>query len=285
MQNLTQPANRSYLIAAGGALLALIAFLFIPFVHLQANIGTRSSSTSPQQTTPSSTDLQGVSLTAINGGIWINILLIALILLVIALLIYRRQNPFGIARVNAETQTRWGQYLLIGLGIIGLLFQFLVPGLVTSGINVFVDAFRNSLSNLGGLGSLAAGLFSFDLSASLLVGGWIFIVGMLAVIAGGALPLIPRTTIQPNMQPGQYPPAGYPPQQPSGQYPPASYPPQQPSGQYPQYPQYPQGEQYGAPAPQYPQQPSGQYPQQPAPQYPQQPEGQYPPYPQNPQQP
>lgn len=267
MQNLTQPANRSYLIAAGGALLALIAFLFIPFVHLQANIGARSSTT--PQTTSSGSDLQGLVLTAINGGIWINVLLIALILLVVALLIYRRQNPFGIARVNAETQTRWGQYLLIGLGVIGLLFQFLVPGLVTSGINVFVDAFKNSLSNLGGLGSLAAGLLSFDLSASLLVGGWIFIVGMLAVIAGGALPLIPRTAVQPHMQPGQYPPAGYPPQQ--------------PSGQYPQYPQYPQGEQYGAPTPQYPQQPSGQYPQQPAPQYPQQPEGQYPPYPQNPQ--
>ncbi|GHO54268.1 DUF3824 domain-containing protein [Ktedonobacter robiniae] len=274
MQNLTQPANRSYLIAAGGALLALIAFLFIPFVHLQANIGARSSSTSPQQTTSSGTDLHGAILTGVNGGIWINVLLIALILLVVALLIYRSQNPFGIARVNAETQTRWGQYLLIGLGVVGLLFQFLVPSLVTSGVNTFIDAFKNSL---GGLSSLMEAFLSIDISASLLTGGWIFIVGMLAVIAGGALPLIPRTAIQPHMQPGQYPPAGYPPQQPSGQYPPAGYPPQQPEGQYPQYPQYPQGEQYGPPTPQYPQQPSGQYPPQP--------EGQYPPDPQNPQQP
>ncbi|EFH90216.1 DUF3824 domain-containing protein [Ktedonobacter racemifer] len=279
MQSLTQPGNRSYLIAAAGALVALVAFLFLPFAHLEMTMGMSSptNSTAPQTTT-SGIDLQGPILAALNGGVWINVLLIAVILLVVALLIYRRQDPFGIAKMPSEIQARWGQYLLIGLGVVGLIFQFLVPGLTTSGVNTFVDAFKSSLTNLGGLGSLAAGLFSLNSSASLLIGGWIFIVGMLVVIVGGALPLLPRTIVQPNIQPGQYPPAGYPPQQPSGQY-----------------PQSPQAEQYGAPTPQYPQQPSGQYPQQPGGQYPQQPggqypqyqqpEGQYPPYPQNPQQP
>lgn len=277
MQSLNQPGNRPYLIAAAGALVALVAFLFLPFAHLEMTMGMSSPTTSTApQTTTNGIDLQGPVLAALNGGVWINVLLIALILLVVALLIYRRQDPFGIAKMPSEIQARWGQYLLIGLGVVGLLFQLLVPGLTTSGVNTFVDAFKSSLTNLGGLGSLAAGLFSLNSSASLLVGGWIFIVGMLAVIAGGALPLLPRTIVQPvqpNMQAGQYPPAGYPPQQ--------------PSGQYPQYPQYPQGEQYGAPTPQYPQQPSGQYPQQPEGQYPQyqQPQGQYPPNPQNPQQP
>ncbi|GHO44891.1 hypothetical protein [Ktedonospora formicarum] len=269
MQTLTQPHNRPYLIAAGGAIVALVAFL-LPFAHIQVifrdsssflGISSTSSSTSVQ-------DLNGFKLSALNGAAWIDVLLIVLILGTVALLIYRSQNPFDTTRANAETQARWGQYALIGLGVAGLIYQFIMPSIASTGISTFLDAIRSAVASLG---SSVSFNLNYNAESTLLVGGWIFVLGMLAVIAGGALPLIPRSAVQPYGQVGQYPPAGYPPQ----------------SGQYPSYPQYPQEGQYP------PQAQSGQYPPQQYPTYPQQQSGQYPPqqqnqypqYPQYPQQP
>nr|BBH90701.1 hypothetical protein KTC_54520 [Thermosporothrix sp. COM3] len=261
------PKNIPFLVAIGGAVLALITFFFIPFAAIQAGTG-QAQEGSPFQ----SQALTALQLSAINGLLWLNVIF-ALAAIFIATRLVLSENPFG-SRWPLEVQVKRGVIALIILGLIGAIFQALISPLVSQAITEI-------------LSTASYGLFgAVSLSLVWQAGGYISLIGMLAIAAAGVWHILPK---QPAGAPGMYPqhqtggypqqPYGYPPYQtgqqpsqqlyggyPAPQYPTGEYQQGTPSGAYPQQAQvqYPGGAQqqpYGYPAPQYP---TNEFPKQPA---------------------
>ena len=180
MQVLTLEKNRGYLIAGTGAIVALFAFLFLPFIAV-VNV-------SAGQTT-----LLNVSDIAQDQlSIWIEGLA-AVTAITIAALIVFRPVPFSMLRTTApiEIQIRWGTYLLILAGIFGVLTPLMLT-LTLSGLENYS--------------------YSSGVSASFASGAWLSLVGMIAVVVGGVLALRAKNNV-PQYATGtysQYPPLAQP---------------------------------------------------------------------------
>jgi hypothetical protein len=263
----TQNQSQKYgnLIAAGGTVIALIGFLFMPYV-------TMSSTASPQAAaTP--LVLSALQAASIQGFIWLEALLATGILLV-ALLLAFSHNPFGMSQVPLAQQIQRGAYTLIGVSVVSLLLQFVlmttIPGQMIGMYSTNEPGFSSATSS-----------FVSTTAMGYNVGSWFYLLGMLAVIGGAvyALGLIrtaPATQAQgvgqpasPYAQPAQNPqmPYAQPPQNPQMPW-------QQPVQQQPVAPGYQQQDWQQQP-PVQPQQPNWQTPQD---QYPPQQQWQ-PPYP------
>ena len=169
MVTLKSEKNRGYVVAGIGAVVALFAFIYLPFASISlavASSGNPANSFSFSATTREIADLQ--------GGIWLEGIL-ALALLILACLLLFRTNPFGSSRTPVVNQIRGGIYGLGGGAILGILLQFII-----------------SLS-LGGvlqqkyLGSGGGYSASSTVSTMYGVGSWLYLLGMIAVIVGSVL--------------------------------------------------------------------------------------------------
>ncbi len=165
MQVLTLEKNRGYLIAGIGAIVALFAFIFLSIL----SISSTSSGTPP---TVSVTELNVSNIAQYQISIWIEGLA-AVTAITIATLIAFRPVPFSWLKTTAplEIQIQWGNYLLMLAGILGVLTPLII-------------AFTIS-------GSFASASFvtSSNDSVGLAAGGWLCLLGMIAVIVGGVLAL------------------------------------------------------------------------------------------------
>lgn len=253
----TQSQSQKYgnLIAAGGTVIALIGFLFMPYVTM--------SSTASAQAASQPLVLTAIQAASIQGFIWLEALLAAGVLLVALLLAFSR-NPFGMSQVTLDKQMQRGAYTLIGVSVVSLLLQFVVmttiPGQMVGMLS----------SNTPGFSSGASSFVSTT-AMSYNVGSWFYLLGMLAVIGGAvyALGLI-RTAPATQAQGVGQPPLPYAqPQMPYAQPPqnpqmPWQQPVQQPVQQPPAAPGYQQQDwqQPQAQPPQQNWQPQDQYPPQ-----------------------
>ncbi len=167
MATLKLDKNRGYLIAGIGAIVALFAFLYLPFVTL--------SETSPSPTgivnSGSTYSISVTSTMAANsqGSIWLEGILALALLVLVCLLIYRT-NPFGSSRTPIVNQIRQGIYGLGGGGILCILLQFFV-----------------SLGLAGAAGSEWFGNATSNVSVFYDYGSWLYLLGMLAVIVGSVI--------------------------------------------------------------------------------------------------
>ena len=277
-----QPQKYGHLIVAGGTIIALIGFFFLPYV-------TMSSTTSPSSSSPQV--YSAIQAASIQGFIWLEALLAAGILLIALLLAYSH-NPFGMSQVALDKQVQRGIYTVIGVGLVSLLLQYVlmttIPGAIVGMFSSNSPSITTSISS--SVKNVAMGYNT---------GSWFYLVGMLAVIGGAVYALrAVRPAYAAQGQPSSYiPPTQYSQmnqqnqqnQQMPWQQPPSASPYQQNWQQPSAQPQPPQSA-WQAPQEQYPPtQQAWQQPQQPQPPtqnpptertWPQQPPQQpYPPYP------
>lgn len=157
MQTLKLEKNRGFLVAAIGAIAALFAFLYLPFVSISST--TQNTSTFSLNTTEAAN---------YQGAIWLEGLL-AIALLVLALMLIYRHNPFGSARTPIASQLRTGNFLIGGGGILSIIVQFFV----SLSIGTVVQQ-----RYAGGPTSIGTG---YDF------GSWLYLLGMIAVIVGAVM--------------------------------------------------------------------------------------------------
>ena len=189
MQVLTLEKNRGYLIAGIGAIVALFAFIFLPILSISSasSFFSITSNSSGQ----SSSLLNVSDIAQYQISIWIEGLA-AVTAITIAALIAFRPVPFSMLKTTAplEIQIRWGNYLLILAGIFGVLTPLL--------ITLTLDSFAKT----------------FGANASFASGGWLCLLGMIAVVVGGVLALramntVPQSVVGTGTY-SQYPPAAQP---------------------------------------------------------------------------
>lgn len=153
MQVLTLEKNRGYLIAGIGSIVALFAFIFLPILS-DSSIGGSQS-----------TLLNVSNIAQFQISIWIEGLAAAIAITIAALIAFR-PVPFSMLKTTApiEIQIQWGNYLLILAGVFGILTPLIIMLTINSAYSAF--------ANLG--------------FAS---GGWLCLLGMIAVVVGGVLAL------------------------------------------------------------------------------------------------
>ena len=274
MDRIKQQQNRGYLIAGIGALVALLAFLLLPYAVVTVSASalgitesvaiTLNATALTQSTANGANAFLNSSQIQNQGVLWLQPILALAALALTGLLLYR-DYPFG-KGINAPlaNQKRWGNYGLIGIAVLSVLIQIVLFSNLNSQIQNAINASNSS----SGSGSSAT-----NVSTGTHLGFWLFLLGMVAVAAGAILLLMQESkqtqaaqaVSSPNMSGGQsyqpwqspapldpysqpYPPQQsqpYPPQQPQP-YPPQQqepYPPQQwpPSSNQPQ-PPYPPGQ-------------------------------------------
>ncbi len=242
MKALKLQKNIGYYIAGISALIASIAFFFVPFATevIRYTMPAFPATNSPFTTlfvekgstwTITATG-NSTALGQINGVIWLNAVLAILILAASALLAFR-DNPFGLMNVTVEKQVRWGNYALAAMALLGIVIQ----------IGVFSDASQvlQGTNLMLGLRGQTDATF-YHASVEFGPGAWIFLLSMLAVIIGMALPLLQKLSTQAatlrtrTWRPTRRQRSPYAPQ--TGQYPPnAPY--QSQTRQYPPNPPYP----------------------------------------------
>ncbi len=262
MNTQTQSQKYGNLIAAGGTLIALIGFLFMPYI-------TMSSTASPQAASQPLI-LTAIQAASVQGFIWLEALLATAALLVALLLAFSR-NPFGMGQVPLDKQIQRGVYTLIGISVVSLLLQFVlmttIPGQMVGMYSSNTPGFSSGVSS-----------FVSTTATAYNVGSWFFLLGMLVVIGGavyasGLIRTAPATQAQgfaqpsspyqqpqmpyeqpaqnpqmPYQQPVQQPPAAPVYQQQDWQQPAQPVQPQQPNWQQPQD-QYPPQQQWQQPYP------------------------------------
>jgi succinate dehydrogenase/fumarate reductase cytochrome b subunit len=158
--------KNGYLIALGGAVIALIGFLFLPYI----NMGSTQSTSTPPVT------FSAIQAAAIEGFIWLEALL-TLGILVVALLLAFSQNPFDMSQVARDKQAQRGAYTIIGVSALCLILQYILmtrlPGQLVGMFSTNVPGFLNGSST-----------FTNTVSMSYNVGSWFYLVGMLVAIGG-----------------------------------------------------------------------------------------------------
>lgn len=204
MKALPLPKNIAYYVAGVGAIIALIAFFFVPFAtevisynYTSQGTGTDSqtSSFTPQFVSKSASIIATASgnttaLAQANGVIWVNAVL-TLGLIVAAALLAFRSNPFGLRAVPADKQVRWGQYGMLGAAVLSILIQI---GVFASVGQVLQSKISSSTQSQG-----SGGLFSsFSPTATMQydTGAWIFLFGMIVVIVAIGLLLVEQLPAQ-----------------------------------------------------------------------------------------
>ncbi|HLG75480.1 MAG TPA: hypothetical protein VKX46_03655 [Ktedonobacteraceae bacterium] len=203
MKAVPLPKNIAYYVAGVGAIIALIAFFFVPFAtevisynytSQGTGVDSQKSAFTPQFVPRSASIIENASgnttaLAQANGVIWVNAVL-TLVLIVAAVLLAFRSNPFGLRAVPADKQVRWGQYGMLGAAVLSILIQ----------IGVFASVgqvLQSSLSSTQSQGS--GGIFSsFTPTATVQydTGAWIFLFGMIVVIVAIGLLLVEQLPAQ-----------------------------------------------------------------------------------------
>ncbi len=234
------PRKQASLVAGIGALVGIVAFLLLPYFIFTVTI--TDTQASPPQTHSASITVGTGFISILAGLIWVEALL-AIAILVIATLLLSKDAPFGASTAPVETQVRRASYAVIVLGIAGIAYHFLF--ISTIGAGQMFSLFQSLTTDTN---SVANQLTQSHLSASPTManalGSWIYILGMVAAIAGGVLLLravSPQAVAQPQSWP-QYAQYSQPsqPQQPQPQ---AWQQPSQPlpqQGWQPAQPQQPQ---------------------------------------------
>ena len=189
VQQPQQMQRNAQLIVAGGAIIAIIGFLFVPFVTM--NTASSASTSSAVET------YSGIQAAAVQGLVWLEFLLAAAILGVALLLAFSR-NPFGMSQLSREKQLQRGIYTLIGLGVASLLLQYL---LMVSIPGAYVGAYSSNI----GLYTQGLKTYANYLSMSYAAGSWFYVVGMLAVLGGAGYALSLKNSALATQVQGQSP--------------------------------------------------------------------------------
>lgn len=158
METLAQEKNRGYLVASIGAIVALFAFFFLPYITYSMGI--------------ISVSISGTQIAGSQGLVWLEALLPLAAIVLAALLVYR-SNPFGMTTMPLATQIRWGVYSLLGAGILSLVIHIVL-------------ALNANSTLLAVTGNPILGSF---ISAGYSVGYWLYLLATIAIIAGAVLTL------------------------------------------------------------------------------------------------
>ena len=214
LDKIKQPQNRGYLISGIGALVALLAFLLLPYVAITIKTVASSSSTSVYSTTltinatalTQSSDsgfglLYHSFLVESQGVLWLLPILSLVALAVTGLLLFR-DHPFGKA-VNAPVanQRQWANYGLIAVAALGVIIQIVTIANLGSQIQNSINA---SNPSGGGSSSLTT------VSTAGHIGFWFYLLGMAAVAAGAILLIVQankQAHVMPAMNMSATPPA------------------------------------------------------------------------------
>lgn len=200
MDKIKQQQNRGYLISGIGALVALLAFLLLPYVVVTVKQLASISSTSVYITTIT---LNATALTQSSGSgfsffyssssygqgqgvLWLLPILSLVALTVTGLLLFR-DHPFGKA-VNAPVanQRQWANYGLIATAALGVIIQVITIANLGSQI-------QSSMNSTNPGGSSSTNLTT--ISAAGHIGFWLYLVGM-AAVAGGVILLLVQANKQ-----------------------------------------------------------------------------------------
>lgn len=158
METLSQQKNRGYLVAGIGAIVALFAFLFLPYISYSVG--------------PFGGSISGTQIAGSQGLAWLEALLPLAAIILAALLVFR-SNPFGMTKTPIAVQIRWGVYSLLGTGALSLLIHFVLALNANGSIQAVTG---NPL--LGSLISVGFGL-----------GYWLYLLAAIAIIVGAVLTL------------------------------------------------------------------------------------------------
>jgi hypothetical protein len=166
MERLTQQKNRGYLVAGIGASVALLAFLFLPYISYSVG--------------PFGGSISGTQVAGYQGFIWFEALLPLAAIALASLLVFRN-NPFGMTATSIATQIRWGVYSVLGVGALSLLLHIILAFNANGSIQAVTG---NPL--LGSFISVGFGL-----------GYWLYLLAAIAIIVGAILTLrMPMSTFQ-----------------------------------------------------------------------------------------
>lgn len=241
---LTRKDNLGYLIAGIGALVGLIGAFALPYVTGQINIDTvlGSKSFTVIDSFSDATSSAAVSPQSLNGSsfalpLGYGILWLAVVLTVGALAIALIRL---VAASSFRDKSTWFAIGLIVAGAVSLIVQLYVAVDASSG-----NKMQQALGGGGGIVSLFA---SIHVSGSFGAGGWLFLLGTIAVIVGGVLGFVFKPATQQVMGTvPAWPPQGQVPQWPANDYPQQGTPTQYGQSPYPtqSYPQesYPPAQQ------------------------------------------
>lgn len=175
METLSQQKNRGYLVAGIGAIIALFAFLFLPYISYSVGPFVSGS-------------LGGVQIAGIQGLLWLEALF-PLVAIVLAALLTFRSNPFGMRTTPIATQIRWGVYSLLGVGALSLLLQIVL-----------------AINANGAIQAVTGNpILSSFVSISYGIGYWLYLLAAIAIIVGAVLTLrLPISSFDaPPLQPWQ----------------------------------------------------------------------------------
>jgi glucan phosphoethanolaminetransferase (alkaline phosphatase superfamily) len=152
---LTTPENRAYLIAGVGGLLALIAYLFLPFYTVSGTgvFGAVSSSAT------------GSGMSGSSGWLYLPLLGSIVALVVAALL------ALGIRAVPQLTP-QLGTRVILGSGAVALI-----------GLVLYLIQANNATSGLSGLTSVAGSSISYGVG----FGFWVAIIASIGILVGGVM--------------------------------------------------------------------------------------------------
>ena len=193
MDKIKLPQNRGYLISAIGALVALLAFLLLPYVVITLKSAYSSSSTVyittittnatalTQNSSNGFTLFYSSSYGQSQGIIWLLPLLSLLALAVAGLLLFR-EHPFGKA-VNAPVanQRLWANYGLIAFAALGVIIQVI-------SISNLGSQIQNSINATNPSGGSSTNLTTVSTAGH--IGFWLYLLGMAAVAVGSIFLLV-----------------------------------------------------------------------------------------------
>lgn len=158
MERLAQQKNRGYLVAGISAIVALLAFLFLPYISYSVG--------------PFGGSISGTQIADSQGLAWFEALLPLAAIILAALLVYRN-NPFGMTTTPITTQIRWGVYSLLGVGALSLLVHIILAFNANGSLQAVTG---NPL-----LGSI--------ISVGYSLGYWLYLLAAVAIIVGAVLTL------------------------------------------------------------------------------------------------
>ena len=177
-------AKRNYWVAGIGAIVSLIAFLFFPFLTVEASI---SLPLLGSQITEQS--VNAPYLAVYQGLLWVSLLPV-LAVLGVALVFLLRRNPFG-SQVPVQVQAHW---TALGFVIAGVLSAvFLVWSLLLTQQHA-----QDAMSFLKIIGA--------NFSVTWAFGAYLFLLGLAAIVAAGLMQVIWPVKIPSDGGMGAYPP-------------------------------------------------------------------------------
>ena len=192
MDKIKQQQNRGYLVAGIGALVALLAFLLLPYVTVTMKIIASSTSVYITTMTINATALtqssgNGFSLFSYSsygqsqGTFWLLPILSLVALALTGLLLYR-EHPFG-KGINAPVtnQRQWANYGLIAVAALSVIIQIVTIASLGSQIQSSINATNSS-------GGSSSNLTTVSTAGH--IGFWLYLLGMAAVAAGATLLLV-----------------------------------------------------------------------------------------------